>query len=148
MIRVALADFAISFISGLIIFGCIGYISVEKSLDFHQIAKASSIFDIGYVIFPVILQTFGPFLSQIIGSIFFFSIFIAGITGVFSIVESIVGNIRVEFSMPRTKAVAIAMGLITVMTLPFCMGNSVYIMDALSPMVLGNNMLIGAPIQF
>ena len=80
---------------------------------------------------------------KIIGALFFFSVFIAGFTGVFSIVESIAGNIQVEFGSSRRKAVSWAMGAIALLAIPFSMGNGVFIIDTLEPMVLGNNMLFG-----
>lgn len=147
MFQVAMADFLISFLAGFIIFGCIGYMAQQSGIDFHQIAQSSSVFDIGYVIFPMILRTFGPIFSSVIGAVFFFCLFIAGITGVFSIVESIVGNIEFEFGAGRRKAVSFAMGLITLLAIPFCMGNGTSIIDSLEPMVLGNTMLLGGIAQ-
>lgn len=143
MVQVALADFLISFLAGLVIFGCLGYMADSQGRPFQEIVQNTSIFDIGYVLFPMILQSFGPFLSRFVGTIFFFSIFVAGVTGVFSIVESIAGNIQVEFRKSRRVAVSIAMAVMFLITLPFCMGNATYIIDALGPIVLGNNMLVG-----
>lgn len=147
MMSVAIADFAISFLCGLITFGCLGYMAREQGIPFETIAKTSSIFEMGYVIFPLIIETLGKGFSQIIGALFFFSVFIAGITGVFSIVESVAGNIQVEFTCSRKKAVTIAMTIIALLSIPFCMGNGVFIIDALEPMVLGNNMLFGGVVQ-
>lgn len=147
MIIVAFSDFAISFIAGFIIFGCLGYMSQEQGVLFDSIAANSSIFDIGYITFPQILQTFNPHFSKLLGAIFFFSLFIAGFTGVFSIVESIVGNIRVEYEISRKKAVTIAMGIMLLFAIPFSMGNGTALIDTLEPMVMGNNMLIGGIAQ-
>ena len=69
--------------------------------------------------------------------------FIAGITGVFSIVESIAGNIEVEFNMSRKKAVSITIAILMSFAYLFCMGNASHLIDALVPMVIGTNMLIG-----
>lgn len=143
MVQVALADFLISFLAGLVIFGSLGYMAHLKGTPFSSIVEGTSIFDIGYVLFPMLLQTLGPVLSRFVGVLFFFSIFVAGVTGVFSIVESIAGNIEVEFKKSRRTAVTIAMAFMFMITIPFCMGNSTRIIDALQPMVLGYNMLIG-----
>ncbi len=147
MIIVAFSDFLISFISGFIIFGCLGYMSYLKGVPFDSIADTNSIFDIGYLAFPLILMTFGPVFSKILGAIFFFCLFIAGFTGIFSIVESIVGNLRIEFQMSRKRAVTISMGMILLLALPFSMGNGTALIDAIEPMVMGNNMLIGGIAQ-
>lgn len=147
MIIVAFSDFIISFIAGFIIFGCLGYMAHVQGISFDSIAKTNSIFEIGYITFPMILNTFDPISSKIVGAIFFFCLFIAGFTGVFSIVESIVGNLRVEFSMNRKMAVSISMFIILILAIPFSMGNGTSLIDALEPMVLGNNMMIGGIAQ-
>jgi NSS family neurotransmitter:Na+ symporter len=142
MLYVALGDFAMSFIAGAAVFGCLAHISYVQGVPFESILTSDSTFEIGFVLFPKILKFFGPFLAKIVGVIFFFCVFIAGITGVFSIVESISGNIEVEFSTTRKKAVSITLGLLIALGTLFCMGNGSHIIDALVPMVLGTNMLI------
>jgi neurotransmitter:Na+ symporter, NSS family len=143
MFWVTVGDFSVSFISGLAIFGCLAHISHTQNIPFDKILTSDSTFEIGFILFPKILQSFGEHWAQIIGTIFFFCIFIAGITGVFSIVESIVGNVETEFSMNRKKAVTITMAVVLASAALFCFGNASHIIDALAPMVLGINMLIG-----
>lgn len=147
MLTVALADFAISFVAGFVIFGSIGYLAYKEGVPFEDMVKSTSIFEIGYVIFPMIMQTFGELFSRVIGTFFFFSIFIAGITGVFSIAESIAGNIEIEFNKSRKTATTIAMAIMSVLAIPFCFGGGTALIDALEPMVLGNNMLLGGIAQ-
>lgn len=147
MFKVAIGDFAISFISGIAIFGCIGFMSTKSGIPFSELVVSDSAFEIGFVIFPMILQQFGGLFSRLVGPIFFFCVFIAGITGVFSIVESVAGNFEIEFNKSRKAAVAIAMGIITVMALPFCLGNGQHLVGAVSPMVLGNAMLLGGIVE-
>lgn len=142
MVYVTLGDFLISFIAGFAVFGCIGYMSHITQTSFSHLVTSASPFEIGFVVFPTILKTFGSWLYPIVGVLFFFSIFIAGVTGVFSIVESVAGNIEVEFSKSRTTAVTIAIGIMTILAAIFCMGNGQYLIGALDPMVSGFNMLI------
>ena len=143
MLFVAAGDFAISFIAGFAVFGCVGYLSYTTGVSFNEIVKSDSAFEMGFVVFPSILHSFGETTSRIIGPLFFFCLFIAGVTGVFSIVESAVGNVEVEFKKTRKAAVAIVMSIMTVTMLVFCMGNGSHILGALQPMVIGYNMLIG-----
>jgi NSS family neurotransmitter:Na+ symporter len=112
MFWVTLGDFAVSFISGLAIFGTLAHISHVQNIPFDQILTSDSTFEIGFILFPKILQSFGEQWAQIAGTLFFFCIFIAGITGVFSIIESIVGNVESEFTISRKKAVTITLGII------------------------------------
>ena len=143
MFYVALGDFIVSFIAGSAIFGCLAHISYVQGIPFDKILTSDSTFEIGFILFPKILQAFGPIWSQTLGTVFFFAVFLAGITGVFSIVESIAGNVEVEFKMTRQKAVTASLGVLIALSLFFCMGNASHLIDALVPMVLGTNMLIG-----
>ncbi len=56
--------------------------------------------------------------------------------------ESIAGNVEVEFASTRKKAVSATLALMLCMALFFCMGNASHLIDALVPMVIGINMLI------
>lgn len=147
MLMVALGDMTISIISGFAIFGCVGFMSYKTGLPFSEIVKSDSTFEMGFIIFPQILQSFYPTLQPIIGTIFFFCVFIAGITGVFSIVESVAGNIEVEFAMTRKKAVSISIVIMFFMSLFFCFGNATHIIGALAPMVMGYIFLLGGIMQ-
>ncbi len=147
MMLVALGDFFISFIAGFAIFGCIGYMSHLSGKPFSNLINPDSIFEIGFIVFPMILKTFGPLLARILGVVFFFSVFIAGVTGVFSIIECISGNIEVEFGKKRTFAVTLAILLTGILFIPFCFGNGQHIIGALSPMVIGMNMLFGGLVE-
>ncbi len=143
MFYTALGDFVVSFIAGSAIFGCLAHISHIQNIPFESLAQSDSSFEIGFIIFPQILKAFGPTLEKLIGSLFFFCIFIAGVTGVFSIVESITGNIEEEMRIKRKHAVSLALTAIMILAFFFSMGNGPHLIDALVPMVLGTNMLIG-----
>ena len=143
MMYVALGDFTMSFIAGAAIFGCLAHISYVQNVPFESILTTDSTFEIGFIVFPQVLKAFGPVLAQWIGAIFFFCLFIAGITGVFSIAESIIGNVEVEFKMPRKRAVTMTVIALMGLATCFCMGNASYLIDSLAPMVMGTNMLIG-----
>lgn len=143
MIYTAIGDFVVSFISGTAIFGCLAYVSHVQGIPFNSLLENGSTFEIGFIVFPKILQLFGSDLSRVFGVIFFSCIFIAGITGVFSIVESICGNIEEEFQISRKKAVSLSVLLLVLLSFFFCMGNGTLLIDSLAPMVLGINMLIG-----
>ena len=143
MFWVVVGDFVISFIAGFAIFGCVGYMSQLQGLPFASIIKSTSNFEMGFILFPQILKTFGTLVYRIMGPLFFFSIFIAGVTGVFSIIESVAGNIEIEFNTHRSNAVTIAVLAMSALGIFFCMGNGMHIVGALEPMVTGFNMLLG-----
>lgn len=147
MLLVALGDVVFSFIAGLAVFGCVGFMSLKTSTPFHEIVKSDSTFQMGFIIFPQILQTFSPIVRPLVGGVFFFCVFIAGITGVFSIVESVAGNLEVEFGMPRKSSVTLSVIGMFVLASFFCMGNGVHLLAALQPWVLGYALLLGGIAQ-
>lgn len=147
MIWVAVGDVAISMIAGFAIFGCVGYMSQKTGIPFHEIVKSDSTFEMGFIVFPQILHNFATWLRPLIGSVFFFCVFIAGITGVFSIVESVAGNIEVEFNLKRIQAVTVTVIVMFLLSIFFCMGNGTHILGALTPMVMGYTFLIGGITQ-
>jgi NSS family neurotransmitter:Na+ symporter len=147
---VALGDFLISLISGIVIFSCLGFLSQQSQTPFDQIVKSDSAFEIGFIIFPVVIARLSDFIggaSHFVGALFFFAVFIAGITGVFSIIESTVGNIQSEIGTSRKKAVTHTLLLTGMLSLLFCMGNGLYLLGALEPMVLGIGMLISGILE-
>jgi NSS family neurotransmitter:Na+ symporter len=139
----ALGNFLVSVIAGFAIFGAVGYLSHVSGTPFNEIVKSDSTFEMGFVIFPQILHVFTPWIGSVIGVIFFFAVFIAGITGVFSIAESFAGNIEVEFGVTRKRAVGITSLIMLIISCFFCMGNGQPLLGSLAPMLLGNNMLLG-----
>jgi neurotransmitter:Na+ symporter, NSS family len=143
MAYVALGDLLVSVIAGFAIFGCVGFLSQATGTPFAEIVSSDSTFEMGFVIFPKILQVFTPGLREAVGVLFFFCVFIAGITGVFSIMESIMGNVQVEFRRSRKFAASLTSAIMLLGASLFCFGNGQAIIGALAPMVLGNNMLLG-----
>lgn len=138
---VCAGDLLISFLSGLVIFSAIGFMSHETGTPFNQIIKSDSSFEIGFIIFPQFLKSIDGYMGSLVGGIFFICIFIAGITGVFSIIESIAGNFSEEFQFTRKKAVLIAIAIVSTLSCFFCMGNAHHIINALQPMIFGLTML-------
>ncbi|PCI96060.1 sodium-dependent transporter [Candidatus Aerophobetes bacterium] len=140
---IALGDFLVSFLAGFVIFGAVGHLSYATGTPFSEIVQSDSTFEMGFVLFPKILHVFTPWVSSIVGCVFFISVFIAGITGFFSIAESFIGNLEVEFSQSRKKAVSIALAVMLGIAFMFCFGNGQALIEGLTPMLLGNNMIIG-----
>jgi NSS family neurotransmitter:Na+ symporter len=139
----ALGNLLVSLVAGFAIFGAVGHFSFVSGISFEQIVPTDSTFEMGFVIFPKILNLFPPIISSIFGAFFFFALFIAGITGVFSIAESFSGNIEEEYGYSRKKSVTIASSIMALISLFFCMGNGQHLLGTLAPMLLGNNMLFG-----
>ncbi len=146
MLLVAFADIMTSLIAGLVIFGGIGYMAQANQVPFENVVT-SSLFGLGFVVFPQVFLLFPHALKIIFGTLFFFSLFIAGITGMFSIVEAVAGNFEVEFSWSRRRAVTVSSLIIFCMALVYTGGNGSYIIDALDGMVAGFNVIVAGLMQ-
>lgn len=144
MTWVALGDFAISLLSAIVIFGFVGAVSAAQGVSFESWLSTDSTFEIGFVVYPKLLQTFAPAWGRVLQMLLFFCLFVAGITGVFSIVESICGNFQWRFGFNREKTTLGACIALLVGAVPFCFGFGPHLIDALAPQVLGINMLLGA----
>ena len=141
MLWVVIAEICTSIVAGLVIFGGIGYMAHIQQVPFTSVIT-SSLFGLGFIVFPKVILLFPLALRIIIGSIFFFCVFIAGITGMFAIVEAAAGNFEVELSWTRHKAISITTFAIFCMALLYSGGNGAYIIDALDAMVAGFNIII------
>jgi NSS family neurotransmitter:Na+ symporter len=141
MLWVVAAEVCSSIIAGLVIFGGIGYMAHVQQVPFENVIT-SSLFGLGFIVFPKVITMFPLILRIILGLIFFFCLFIAGITGLFSIVEAAAGNFEVELSWTRYKAVTVTTIMIFFMALLYVGGNGTYIIDALDVMVSGFNVII------
>jgi len=146
MLWVVIAEICTSIIAGLVIFGGIGYMSYVQQVPFESVIT-SSLFGLGFVVFPQVIVMFPYILRVTLGTIFFFCLFIAGITGLFSIVEAAVGNFEVEFGWSRYKAVTIITGMIFILSLLYVGGNGTYIIDALDVMVSGFNVVLSGLLE-
>ena len=144
---VVLGDITISLLAGVVIFGCLGFLSYESGIAFAELVNTTSTFELGFIVFPKILQAMGAWAPPILGTIFFFCLFIAGITGVFSIAESIAGSVEVERGVSRKRAVTVTLITMTTGSLVFCFGNGQHLINALAPMVMGFNMLLAAFVE-
>lgn len=144
MTIVALGDFAISLLAALVIFGCIGAVSLSQNVSFESWLQTQSTFEIGFVVYPKLLQTFSALWAPGLQMLLFLCLFVAGITGVFSIIESIVGNIQWKFNLSRESSTRWVCLALAVGATPFCFGFGPHLIDTLAPQVLGINMLIGA----
>ncbi len=144
MTYVAIGDFVISFIAGWVIFACIGYMSHSSMTSFDTIVSTDSVFEIGFILFPKILSSLAVEWKRLLLFTFFFCVFIAGITGVFSIVESVAGNVEREFRYSRKKSTSFVILCMSLLAVLFCMGNGQLIIGALTPAVLGTVMIVSA----
>lgn len=146
MIWVACGDMITSLISGFIIFGGIGYMALKTGQSFDSFAGEST-FGLGFVVFPQVLHTFSSGISMIVGALFFFSLFIAGISGLISIIEAAAGNFTSEFGWSRKRSVGFSICIMAIFSIIFSFGNSGALIGTVDAMTAGVNVLAAGLLQ-
>ncbi len=146
MVLVVLGDLSTSIVSAFVIFGCLGHLAFITETPFTEVVSSSS-FGLGFVVFPKLFQSFPSPLGAIVGVLFFFSLFLAGITGLMSIIEAAVGNITTELSFSRSKATFLVCTIVGTLSLLFSFGNAAHLIDVLDYMAAGVNVLLSGFIQ-
>ena len=141
MSLVVLGDMMTSLISAFIIFGCLGHLAFTSGKPFADVVSSSG-FGLGFVVFPKLFQSFPGAMGPIVGALFFFSLFLAGITGLISIIEAAVGNIAREFSLTRDRATLYICLLVAVLAVLFSFGNASHLIEILDYMAAGVNVLL------
>ncbi len=147
MFAVAFGDFFVSVLASIAIFGCLGFIADVNGMQIGELIHLESVYELGFVVFPKIMLTLGGGLSQFIGFLFFFCLFIAGTTGLFAILEAVIGNVVEEFPISRHRALMLVLIGCSLLAIPLCMGNGLYLMQVIEPMLMGDAVLIGGIVE-
>lgn len=137
-----IGDFVITFFSGIAIFGALGYMSHIKEVPFAELVTLHSNFEMGFVIFPQILQILPSFLTTFLGIIFFLALFFAGISSCFSLSELFATNLEAEFGFTKRKSLMFSSLIMLVATSIFSLKNGQHLLGSLGPSLFGSNMLL------
>lgn len=86
------------------IFSILGFMTFTSGVGFENLITEGT--GLAFVAFPEVFNTMGS-ASYIIGPIFFFCIFIAGITSAIALLESVVSSFITEYGLSRKKTVTI-----------------------------------------
>lgn len=94
-------------LAGLAVFSILGYIVNTTGVAFSDIAQSGA--GIAFVAFPQAINLFpgGPIVQAIFGILFFFSLLMAGISSLFSMMESFVSAVMDKYPIRREKLVLI-----------------------------------------
>lgn len=93
-------------ISGITVFSILGYLSESLGTDFNSFGNGAGI---AFIAFPVAISTItnNQFFQGIIGFLFFFCLFIAGLSSSISMLESFTTAALDKFKIKREKLVSI-----------------------------------------
>ncbi|RAK10495.1 NSS family neurotransmitter:Na+ symporter [Halanaerobium saccharolyticum] len=122
----AFADAAFSIITGIGVFGVLGYMAVEQGVGIADVATSG--IGLAFIAFPQAINLL-PALPQLFGLIFFLSLTVAGLSSSVSLIESVVSSLIDNFSLSRKKAVTIVSIVGFLMGLPMVTQGGLAILD-------------------
>lgn len=101
-----LANASFDIISGITVFSTLGYLVNSMGVDFNSFGNGAGI---AFIAFPIAISTIttNQFLQGIIGFIFFFCLFIAGLSSSISMLEAFTTGALDKFKMKRERLVGI-----------------------------------------
>lgn len=122
----ALSNSGFELLAAIGVFATLGFLSVQMRVPVGEVAQDGV--GLAFVIFPEIINQF-PSFNGLFGFIFFFSLFIAGLSTLVSICEGYVVAIKEKFSLTRRQAVTRACGLSVLISILFATGGGLYFLD-------------------
>ncbi len=111
-----LANSSFDLIAGITVFSTLGFVAHSMGVDFTEVAKGGP--GIAFVAFPQAISQM-PFAKSFIGFMFFFCLFIAGLSSSISMLESFCCSALDKFDISRPK-------LITIVSILGFAGSSLY----------------------
>jgi NSS family neurotransmitter:Na+ symporter len=122
----AFADAAFSIITGIGVFGVLGYMAAEQGVGIADVATSG--IGLAFIAFPKAINLL-PALPQLFGLIFFLSLTVAGLSSSVSLIESVVSSLIDNFSLSRKKAVTIVSIIGFLMGVPMVTQGGLAILD-------------------
>lgn len=111
-----LANSSFDLIAGITVFSTLGFVANSMGVSFTEVAQGGP--GIAFVAFPQAINQM-PFFSRFIGFMFFFCLFIAGLSSSISMLESFCCSAQDKFNVSRTK-------IVTIISIIGFMGSAVY----------------------
>lgn len=125
---VALADAGTSFFAGFAVFSIVGYLAVSKGFSIEMLANKIGGPNLSFITYPTAISLL-PVAAAIFGVIFFIALLTFAIDSAFSMVEPLIAGVGAKWRLSKTKATALLCGIGFFISLSFCSGNGIYLLD-------------------
>ncbi|KYH34039.1 sodium:neurotransmitter symporter family protein [Clostridium tepidiprofundi DSM 19306] len=101
-----LANASFDLIAGILVFSTLGYLVTNSGVKFTSFGTGAGV---AFIAFPIAISTLSTniVIQGLLGFLFFFCLFIAGISSSISMLESFTTAALDKFDIPRTKLVSI-----------------------------------------
>ncbi|MFU8798244.1 MAG: sodium-dependent transporter, partial [Gammaproteobacteria bacterium] len=126
-IMIIIGDLSISMISGLAIFGVLGYMAQVKGIPVDSIVQSG--FGLAFIALPQALELL-PFGTKLFATLFFFALFTLAFTSIVAMMESILGGLmNLGLQVKRSTYLLLISITAFLVGLLYMRQNGMYIMD-------------------
>lgn len=139
---VGFANSSFELLAGIGIFSALGFMAQASGVPVSEVVKGG--IGLAFIVFPKIISTMGD-AGNIIGVLFFGSLFIAGLTSMVSIVQVPISAAQDKFGWSKNKAVTIiGFGCAIISTAMFATKNAITFVDVIDHFTNNIGVVLGA----
>ncbi|RME56613.1 sodium-dependent transporter [Candidatus Parcubacteria bacterium] len=137
---VALGNFLVSLMSGIVVFGTIGYMAYQQGVPLEKAVDGGP--SLAFVVFPTAISLL-PALNALIGVLFFVMLLSLAIDSAFSIVEGIAAPFRDRYPHLATEKIALYVSAAAAVAgLPFVTKAGLYFLDIVDHFVVNYGIVV------
>ena len=114
-------------LAGIGVFSILGFMATQQGVPVADVVKGGV--GLAFVVFPAIINEF-PAFSELFGFLFFFSLVLAGLTSLMSIIETYISGLSDKFGISRRRAVLIGGGAASLLSLIYATQGGLFFLDA------------------
>lgn len=139
-VYVAIGNFIVSFMAGLVVFGTLGYMALTQGIPITEVVAGGP--SLVFVVFPEAISLL-PAFNAVIGVLFFGMLLALAIDSAFSLLEAVATTLRDRFPHVGTKKIAFAiMSVSFVFGLIFTTGAGLYYLDIVDHFIVNYGLVI------
>jgi NSS family neurotransmitter:Na+ symporter len=128
---ISLADAGTSFLAGFTVFSVVGYLSATQGIGITALGDSIAGPNLTFITYPTAISLL-PFAAAFFGVIFFVALLNFGIDSAFSMIEPIAEAAHTKWRLSKAKATGILCILGFALSLMFCFGNGLYLVDIIN----------------
>jgi len=123
----ALGNCSFSLISGVGVFGILGYMAHSQGVSVAEVSSAG--IGLAFVVFPQAINALPGISSTIIGVIFFMSLIFAGLSSTISVMEAVVSALSDKFKLTREQTLIRFIAVAGAISLVIATRGGMYVLD-------------------
>ena len=110
VIWIAAGNFVVSFLSGLVVFGTLGYMALQQGVELSEVVAGGP--SLVFVVFPAAISLL-PALNALFAVIFFGMLLLLAIDSAFSLLEALATTFRERYPHVPTEKIAFVLCVVT-----------------------------------